>query len=192
MKEFCVKRYELYFKPSIAKKLAKDTTDSEPTLKVTARLAESVAFDYGNGTTALVEIENLPNTFDPKRVFDTRYETGIKTDFDKWVRRYLWDYYGSNLEKVEDISSTINLKYFRIPKDNPKEKKEITYGEALHILLGTWKDNKYPRAMLTIPNWIECRFSTIQVADYTDPQHPMVMMAGYVNVLPDGMEYEEE
>ena len=46
MKVFSVKRYELYFKESIAKKIMMDTTDGEPTYKVTAMLAESQAFDY--------------------------------------------------------------------------------------------------------------------------------------------------
>lgn len=191
MKDFSVKRYELYFKPSIAKKVVEDTTDGEPTYKVTARLQKSGCFSYGNGTAVGLEFENLPSRFERIKGFDTRYDNRVTEDFDGWCRAYFEEYYGSNLEKVEDISSTINLKYFRKLRDKD-EWEEITYGEALHIMLGTWKDNKYTRAMLTIPNWIECRFSTIKVADYTDAEHPRVRMPGFVNVLPDGMEYEEE
>lgn len=192
MKVFSEKRYELYFKPDVAKHTVEETTDNEPTFVVKATLQKSECFDYGNGTAVGLEYENLLPQFERIKGFDTRYDKRVTEDFDGWCRAYFEDYYGKNLEKVEDITETLHLKYFRIPKDDFKAKTEITYGEALHIMLGTWKDNKYTRAMLTIPNWIDCRWSYISVDDYTDPDHPMVLMAGLANMLPLGMEYEEE
>ena len=151
MKTFSVLRYELYFKPSIAKKVVEETTDGEPTYKVRATLQESGCFIYGNGSAVGLEFEYLPPRFERIKGFDTRYDSRVIEDFDGWCRAYFKDYYGNNLERVEDISSTLNLKYFRKLHDKD-EWEEITYGEALHIMLGTWKDNKYTRAMLTIPN----------------------------------------
>lgn len=104
MKDFLKqKRYELYFKPSIAQHVVEDTTDGEPTYKVTATLQKSGCFDYGNGTAVGIEIENLPPSFERVIGFDTRYDNRVIDDFDGWCRAYFEDYYGKNLEKVVAI-----------------------------------------------------------------------------------------
>ena len=65
---------------------------------------------------------------------------------------------------------------------------EISYEEALGTLLTTYKDNDMTRDLLTVPNNIQCRFSTIYVEEY-DTEHPnyppVVYMAGCFNNLPD-------
>ena len=66
-----------------------------------------------------------------------------------------------------------------------EEWKEITYEEALDTLLTTFLDNEMTRSMLTIPNWITCRCSVVQVSD-----HGMVAQAGLENLVPD--EFWEE
>lgn len=105
MNIFSEKRYELYFKPSIAKKVAEETTDGEPTYKVKATLQKSGCFDYGNGTAVGLEFENLPPRFERIKGFDTRYDSRVTEDFDGWCRAYFNEYYGENLEKVEDITA---------------------------------------------------------------------------------------
>lgn len=59
------------------------------------------------------------------------------------------------------------LKYFKTYYEGD-QKTEITYDEALNIMIGTWKDNDMTRDMLTIPNRIQCRFSRIDVEDHKD------------------------
>lgn len=103
MKVFETRRYLLHLIPRIAEKMAKNTTDGEPTLKVTAELVESACFSYGNGTAVGITFENLPKSFEREIGFDTRYESGIKSNFDGWCKEFFKSYYGENLEKVEEI-----------------------------------------------------------------------------------------
>ena len=42
---------------------------------------------------------------------------------------------------------------------------DITYEEALHTVLGSYKDNEEVRAMLTVNNVINCMFSIIHVIE---------------------------
>lgn len=105
MNIFSEKRYKLYFKPSIAEKVAEETTDGQPTYIVTARLQKSGCFEYGNGTAVGLYFENLPPTYERVKGFDTRYDNTVTKDFDKWCRDYFEADYGKNLERVEDISS---------------------------------------------------------------------------------------
>ena len=81
------------------------------------------------------------------------------------------------------------LKYYRTIDGN---RQEITYDEALNILLGTWKDNDMTRDMLTIPNRIQCMFSCVDVEDYQDDKNIMVLMAGMYNMLPMNVAYDED
>lgn len=67
------------------------------------------------------------------------------------------------------------------------EWSDITYDEALSILLGTWKDNEMTRSMLTIPNNIQCMFSDI----FVQGDDGMVLMSGLWNIVPDWA-YNEE
>lgn len=83
------------------------------------------------------------------------------------------------------------LKYFRQDKLD-HSRNEITYEEALHIMLGTWKDNDMTRDMLTIPNTIQCRFSIIEVEDHKGDGDIMVLMAGMYNMLPMNIDYDED
>lgn len=78
------------------------------------------------------------------------------------------------------------MKYFRRAKDE-ESRTEITYDEALNILLGTWKDSDMTRDMLTIPNNIECTFSNV----YVQSDDGIVCMAGLWNMIPD-IEYDED
>ena len=45
------------------------------------------------------------------------------------------------------------------------EEIDITYEEALHTVLGSYKDNEEVRAMLTVSNEINCMFSIIHVIE---------------------------
>ena len=83
------------------------------------------------------------------------------------------------------------LKYFRQDKLD-HSRNEITYEEALHIMLGTWKDNDMTRDMLTIPNRIQCMFSQIDVEDHLGGHNIMVLMAGMYNMLPMNIDYDED
>lgn len=103
MKALETRHYVLHLIPSIAEMVK--TTDGEPTLKIKAELAESDSFKYGNQTCVGITVENLPRDVNNPSVFDTRYESGIKSDFDGWCRRYFDDYYGKNVEKVEEITA---------------------------------------------------------------------------------------
>lgn len=101
MKVFETRHYLLHLIPSIAEMV--ETTDGEPTLKVKAELCESKAFNYGNQTCVGITVENLPKDINNPMGFDTRYDSGIKSNFDGWCRAYFEDYYGKNVEKVEEI-----------------------------------------------------------------------------------------
>ena len=83
------------------------------------------------------------------------------------------------------------LKFFRQRYDLD-ERSEISYDEALDIVLGSWKDTDMVRDMLLIPNRIECMFSRIEVEDVDEKGHRMVLMAGLVNQMNDNFEYDEE
>lgn len=72
------------------------------------------------------------------------------------------------------------MKYVKRSLENGDE-KEITYEDALDVLLGTFKDNEMTRSMLTIPNRIYCRYSEIDVYDGSG----LVPMAGLYNLVPD-------
>lgn len=65
---------------------------------------------------------------------------------------------------------------------------EITYEKALDIMLATWKDNDMTRDMLAIPNNIQCCFGDI----HTQSDDGMCLMAGLWNMLPMGVEYDED
>lgn len=80
------------------------------------------------------------------------------------------------------------LKYFRNVDGN---RQEISYDEALNILLGTWKDNDMTRDMLTIPNRIQCMFSYVDVEDHKGGNEIMVLMAGCYNILPPDVTYDD-
>ena len=80
------------------------------------------------------------------------------------------------------------LKYYKRMKDSDAW-KEITYDEALHTLLGTWRDTDLTRDMLTIQNMIECMFSWIKV---DDPDSTLKPMPGLFNRYPEDAVYDEE
>lgn len=85
----------------------------------------------------------------------------------------------------------MTLKYYRKGHgESPRE--EITYDKALSILLGTYRDNDMTRDMLTTANNIVCRYSTVYVEEIWDNDMIMVLMAGLQNMLPMGVEYDEE
>lgn len=73
------------------------------------------------------------------------------------------------------------------------QSKEITYNEALDLLLTIYRDNDMTRDMLTIPNRIRLRYSEIVVKAVDDEYPiPIVAMAGYYNLLPDDVEYDDD
>ena len=82
-----------------------------------------------------------------------------------------------------------SLRYFK-RYHGKEERKEITYDEALDTLLTTYRDNEMTRDMLSIPNNIQCRFSTVYVEDHSGKM-PMVLMSGLFNMLPDDVEYDD-
>ena len=81
------------------------------------------------------------------------------------------------------------LKYYRKGADE-KEFKEISYEKALDIMLGSWKDSDMTRDMLSIPNWIRCRFSEIQVKEVDENGRAKCLMPGYWNMIPDDIVYD--
>ena len=83
------------------------------------------------------------------------------------------------------------MQYFRVDYVTG-EKKEISYEKALDIMLGTWKDTEMTRDMLSIVNRIECRFSHIEVEEPTKYGQNKVLMAGLVNMIPMGAEYDDK
>ena len=84
------------------------------------------------------------------------------------------------------------LKYYRIPHDTrfpaAEDGEEVTYDEALKVLLTVWRDCDMTRDFLTIPNVIPCRFSTIHVVD-TDST--MMPAPGATYLVPAGAEYDD-
>lgn len=72
------------------------------------------------------------------------------------------------------------LKYYNRP-NNSTEEQEITYDEALRILLDTWCDTPLTRNMLTIQNYIECRNSFLRV---DDPDTTLKPIPGLWNLTP--------
>lgn len=105
MKVFETRHYLLHLTPSIAEMVKTETTDGEPILKVKAELCESQAFAYGNQTCVGITVENLPRDINNPMGFDTRYDRRVTESFDGWCRAYFEDYYGKNVEKVEDITA---------------------------------------------------------------------------------------
>ena len=83
------------------------------------------------------------------------------------------------------------LKYFKKSKGVNTPKVEVSYNEALNVLLGSFRDNDMTRDMLTIPNNILCAYSTIYVEDHAGKM-PMVLIAGLYNQLPMDVEYDED
>lgn len=61
------------------------------------------------------------------------------------------------------------------------EWKEVSYEVALDTILGTYKDTPEVRSMLTIGNYIPCRYADIRVL--TDDG--MTAMPGLMCLIPD-------
>lgn len=80
------------------------------------------------------------------------------------------------------------LKYYRRYKDQYAE-EEVTKEEALTTLLSTYRDNDMTRDMLTVQNFIECRFAFIRV---DDPDNEMKPMPGLWGIFPDGADYDDD
>lgn len=80
------------------------------------------------------------------------------------------------------------LKFYRKYKDEMVE-TEVTKDEALTTLLSTFRDNDMTRDMLTIQNYIQCRFAFIRV---DDPDNPMKPIPGFWNRLPEDKSYDRD
>ena len=78
------------------------------------------------------------------------------------------------------------MQYYKMDRETG-ELTQITKEEALHILLGTYRDNDMTRDMLTIPNRIQCLYSTIIVRD-----GKKALMAGLYNMVPMNIEYDDQ
>ena len=98
------RNYEILLVPSIQENIKRETTDHEPTIKITAQLVKSEAFDYGNGTATVLQFTNYARPFETERLLDTRYEHGIVSDFDKWCRDYFKSCYGDYLAEVNEVT----------------------------------------------------------------------------------------
>ena len=83
------------------------------------------------------------------------------------------------------------LFYFKQTKPDGR-RMQVTYDEAYNSLLGTYRDSDMTRDMLTIPNNIICRYSTIYVEDHSNPKMPIVLMSGLFNQLPMEYEYDDD
>ena len=69
------------------------------------------------------------------------------------------------------------MKYFSEFRDSD-EKKEISKEEALHKILGTFRDCDEVRDWLTIPNCIVCVFSTIYVVNDDECDFNLLLLRG--------------
>lgn len=83
------------------------------------------------------------------------------------------------------------MKYYKRTNGVNTLKVEITHEEALRTLLSTYRDNDMTRDMLTIPNNILCRYSTVYVEDDSSGM-TMVLMSGLFNQLPMNTDYDED
>lgn len=61
--------------------------------------------------------------------------------------------------------------------------EDVTYEEALNTVLSTFMDNEEVRSMLTIGNYIPCRFSEIRVYEVHDGKL-RTSMAGLQCLIP--------
>ena len=95
-------KFNVHLVPEIAKKVT-STTDGEQTIKIKMELCESGAFSYGNGTCTIMRFENFEPPYETERVYDTRY-TSVK-DFRKLSTDLIADYYGENLDYIEEVES---------------------------------------------------------------------------------------
>ena len=78
------------------------------------------------------------------------------------------------------------MKYMIITRETA-ERRLVDYDEALRIALGSYKDNDMTRDMLTIPNNVQCVFSTILIReDNGDFEKPI----GAYNLTPEGISYD--
>lgn len=101
-------------------------------------------------------------------------DLGVRLDWYKWTTDYCY----------------IDMVYERKMADSD-EWERITYDEALNTVLGTFRDNDMTRDMLTIPNWIQCQYSTIEVKEPIEGTFE-VLMAGLVNQIPMDAEYDDD
>lgn len=84
------------------------------------------------------------------------------------------------------------LTYTLFAFDDPNYKKELSYDEALDVMLSTYKDCDVTRDMLTIGNNIQLKLGFwMQIGEEING-HKMVRMAGLWNMLPDGVAYDDE
>ena len=83
------------------------------------------------------------------------------------------------------------LKYFK-RYHTKEDRAEITYDEALDTLLTTYWYNDMTRDLLSIPNNIWCRFSTVYVEDPKGDGDIEVLMPGLHTMLPMDVEYDEK
>ena len=65
--------------------------------------------------------------------------------------------------------------------------EEIDFDTALATVLNTFRDCDMVRDMLTIPNWIPCRFSTIRIVK----DGTIASMPGLSCMVPPDSEYDE-
>lgn len=101
-------------------------------------------------------------------------DLGVRLDYYNWSTEYCY----------------IDMVYERKMVDSD-EWERIPYDEALKTVLGTFRDNDMTRDMLTIPNMIQCQYSTIQVKEPVKGNFK-VLMAGLVNQVPMDTEYDED
>ena len=95
------------------------------------------------------------------------------------------------LEHLKNETSNLKPKMTYIvhhDDDLNNDGEEITYDKALDILLTTYRDNDMTRDMLTLPNRIMCRFSTVDVKDDSG----LIPMAGLYNLLPNDIDYDDD
>jgi hypothetical protein len=71
--------------------------------------------------------------------------------------------------------------------DGSNDWEEVDYDTAYDTLLTRWRDSDVARDMLTIPNYIECRFADIMVKNGN-----VVSMPGLRNLVPCDAVYDEE
>lgn len=83
-----------------------------------------------------------------------------------------------------------NLRFYRREYGSGKD-EEVTYEQALHIVLGTYRDCDMTMDMLTRGNYIPCQFSEIVVTEVQENGMEMYLMPGFECFVPEGAEYDD-
>ena len=140
------------------------------------------AFVYiKNGSQLFQVITNVEKVTEEKD--SIRFET--KDGFDAVFSKKI---YKTKRIRIERRKAMIYKKRYYLEDDW----NEVSYEEALNTVLTIYKDNELTRSMLTIGNYIPCRYAEIRV--FTDGENGkmrMTSMPGLCCLIPDWINPDE-